>query len=326
MIEVVIPAHNAAAFLHETLESVAAQSEPPSCITVVDDASTDGTPDLAEAWAGSVTPRLTVRVLRNTGPRGPSAARNLAIRTSTADAVALLDADDILEPDHHARLRRALGAVPGALLAFGDHSVFDARGTRIPSGLAENGLARAPATEVEPGIFTFGDDMFHALVNIGIFGTSACLFRRDAALAAGLFDESMMFCEDTDFFLRLLVGGRVAFVRETVARKRVHDSNLTHERNKLQFSVGTMRFLLKLIEADRRGRIALTPMQRGALLAKLPGTVRGHLYLASCAGLQAYGQAARMAVRAGHGGTALHPRHLLCLALRPVLPTPLRPS
>ena len=63
MIEVVIPAHNAAAYLRETLESIAAQTRPPARVTVVDDRSTDGTPALVEAAARELAPRVEIRLL-----------------------------------------------------------------------------------------------------------------------------------------------------------------------------------------------------------------------------------------------------------------------
>ena len=319
MIEVVIPAYNAGAFLRETLESVAAQSLRPACVTVVDDSSTDDTRAVAEACADRLRDRIEIRVLRNPGPRGPSAARNLAIRASEAEAIALLDADDLLAPGHHAVLAQALSAAPDIILAFGDHTVFGPQGTIQESGLARSGVAAMPAEVLAPGTFSLGEESFTALLRTGIFGTSACLFRREAAMRAGLFDETMMHGEDTDLFLRMALDGRFAFRREVVAHKRVHDSNLTHESNKLMFCRGTVRSLTRLAQADDAGRKGLSAPQRSALHAALPGAVQGHLYAASRTGLRAYGDAARMAAQAGHARMAARPRHLLRLAWHAVM-------
>ncbi|WP_426955500.1 glycosyltransferase family A protein [Muricoccus radiodurans] len=323
-IEVVIPAYNAGRYLRETLESVAAQTVPPSLVTVVNDSSADDTVAVAESCARDLADRIPIRVLHNPGPRGPAAARNLAIRTGDLPLVALLDADDLLTPNHHAALRQALEAAPGIVLAFGDHDVFGAGGPVNASGLAASGVAQAPAKDVAPGVFSLGEATFPALLRTGIFGTSACLFRRSAAVTAGLFDEAMMHGEDTDLFLRMSLLGRFVFVREIVARKRVHGENLTHERNKMLFCRGAVRSLTRLAEADRQGGIMLTPGQRKALRAALPGAVQGHLYAASRTGVAAYREAATMAARAGHAGLAAGPKHLLRLALRRLLDRPRR--
>lgn len=70
-------------------------------VVVVDDASTDATSDRA-AEADDGSGRLTI--LRHDRNRGPSAARNYALRSSSADLVAVLDADDFIVPGRFARL------------------------------------------------------------------------------------------------------------------------------------------------------------------------------------------------------------------------------
>jgi glycosyltransferase involved in cell wall biosynthesis len=320
MIEVVIPAYNAAGFLPETLHSVAAQTEPPARVTVVDDRSTDDTAATARACAEELRGRIDVRVIRNAGPRGPSAARNSAIRQSAAEWIALLDADDVLARQHHAVLRQAAAAAGDVVLAFADSTVFrdapdGARLTLTEHYLAESGVANMPADAIAPGVWSLGERMFTALLRYGVFGTSACLFRRETALRAGLFDETMMQGEDTDFFLRLTTLGRFAFVGDVVAHKRVHDANLSHARHRLGFGHATALTLTKLeAAADRLG---LTAMQREALHAALLVSVDEYLYKASLAGLAEYAQAAALARCSGHPALAANPRHLARLLLQP---------
>lgn len=311
MIEVVIPAHNAARFLRATLESCAAQTLPPAQVTVVDDRSTDGTAELAAACAEALAGRIAIRLLRNAGPQGPSAARNTAIRAGTAPLVALLDADDLLAPDHHARLAALLGAAPDAVLAFGDTALFRGAETIVPSLLAKSGIAGLPAEEPAPGCLTLGPRMFAELARTGVFCTSACLFRRDAALAAGLFDEAMMYSEDQDFFLRLALRGGFVFTREVVTRKREHDTNLTHARNALRFCKGTAESLARLAARGEGGGVALSPEQAETVAAQLPKAIGSYLHAASRAGAASYWQAARLAAAAGQAGLALRPRNLL---------------
>src|SRR6266436_3460386 len=92
-VTVVIAAYNAEKFIQETLESVAAQSLDKLELIVVDDGSTDSTPDILRAFADR---RLIVLRQDN---RGVSAARNAGLALARAPYIFFLDADDILLRD-----------------------------------------------------------------------------------------------------------------------------------------------------------------------------------------------------------------------------------
>ncbi|MFO7899046.1 MAG: glycosyltransferase family A protein [Planctomycetota bacterium] len=92
-VSAVIPAYNAERFVAEAVDSALAQTHPNVEVVVVDDGSTDGTPDVLERYDDD--PR--VRVLRQEHA-GPAAARNRAIAEASGEYVAFLDADDLWEP------------------------------------------------------------------------------------------------------------------------------------------------------------------------------------------------------------------------------------
>ncbi len=91
-VSVIIPAHNAAPFIEETLASVRAQTYGDWEVVVADDGSSDATWDLLQA-AG---PR--VRSFRRDSAGGPAVARNLALSHATGEFAVFLDADDLLLP------------------------------------------------------------------------------------------------------------------------------------------------------------------------------------------------------------------------------------
>jgi glycosyltransferase involved in cell wall biosynthesis len=91
-VSVIVPAHNAAAFVGSAIESVRAQTYRDWEIVAVDDGSTDDTWELLRA-AGP-----DVRCLRRETPGGPAAARNLALENARGELVVFLDADDRLLP------------------------------------------------------------------------------------------------------------------------------------------------------------------------------------------------------------------------------------
>ena len=104
-IAVVIPAYNAEKTLERTLQSVIdsvdqARTAIPHLIAeiaVVDDASTDGTHALIEAWADR---HADVKLVTYEQNRGPGFARNEGVRQTTGTFLFFLDADDVFYPNH----------------------------------------------------------------------------------------------------------------------------------------------------------------------------------------------------------------------------------
>src|SRR5687767_4185985 len=93
-VSVCIPSFNHAAFVVEAIQSVLAQSLQDFEIIVTDDASTDGTADIASRIAD---PRI--RIHRHPENFGPSAAINRCIAAAKGKYVALLGSDDSFAPD-----------------------------------------------------------------------------------------------------------------------------------------------------------------------------------------------------------------------------------
>ena len=93
-VSVITPAHNAAAHLAETLDSVFAQTYADYEVVVADDASTDDTAAIVARYADRM------RYVRSASNVGPAGARNLAIEHASGELLALLDADDLWLPDY----------------------------------------------------------------------------------------------------------------------------------------------------------------------------------------------------------------------------------
>ena len=92
-VSVVMPAYQAAWCIGAAASSVLWQTYDDLELVVVDDGSTDGTADVAEALPGPV------RVLRQENA-GVGAARNRGIEAATGELIAFLDADDVVFPRH----------------------------------------------------------------------------------------------------------------------------------------------------------------------------------------------------------------------------------
>src|SRR2546421_634745 len=123
-VSAVIPVYNGERYVGEAIRSVLDQTQPSLECLVVDDGSTDATPDVVSGFGAAVT---HVRTQRG----GVSKARNHGIRIARGELVAFLDHDDVWLPAKLERQVEALRAQPGAMMALGAMEVFDARGATL---------------------------------------------------------------------------------------------------------------------------------------------------------------------------------------------------
>jgi glycosyltransferase involved in cell wall biosynthesis len=113
------PAYNGEAFLQRTLDSLAAQTYPSLRVLIADDASTDATADIAQAYVQRDSRFSLVRRTRNLGWIGNANAM-LGETRGQADYMLFAFHDDVLFPEYVARLAARLDARPDAILAFSD--------------------------------------------------------------------------------------------------------------------------------------------------------------------------------------------------------------
>jgi glycosyltransferase involved in cell wall biosynthesis len=221
-IAVVIPAHNAEPFLDETLESVRAQSVPPSEVIVVDDGSTDRTAAIARRH------RVIVLTQRNIGP---SEARNAAIRHTAQPWIALLDADDVWRPDKLETQWQAIQACPDVGAVFSDFMEFDAAGSEGTSYFSlKPHYWAVKRTEVAPGVMLCDrESLAQQALQGNFFAPSTLVVRRSLLLQVGLFDPGVWGREDIDCILRLLTVCSMAVVERALMRSRLHLTNLTQD-------------------------------------------------------------------------------------------------
>ena len=98
LVSVVVPVYNGAHCLPRCIESLRKQTHPRVEILVVDDGSTDGTPELVKA---------PVRLLSSGGRKGAGAARNVGARTATGEVLFFTDADVVAPPEWIAKALKA---------------------------------------------------------------------------------------------------------------------------------------------------------------------------------------------------------------------------
>jgi glycosyltransferase involved in cell wall biosynthesis len=208
-VAVVVPVY-LAGFLSKALESVMRQSRQPDEVIVVN----DGSPD-RDAIAAAVAPygeRITLLEQNN---EGAAAARNRGMCATTAEYVALLDADDEWYPNFLQEQVAALDARPDLDLIYCDALIT-----------GRTGLAGQRFMESCPSV---GDVTLEALLGQRCTVLlSGVVMRRAAALAVGGFDQTIRRGQDFDLWLRMAHhGSHLAYTSPVLVLRRIHEENLS---------------------------------------------------------------------------------------------------
>lgn len=192
---VVVAAYDAQATIGDALRSVAAQARADVEVVVVDDGSTDGTAERAEAFHDV----LDLRVLRQPN-RGPAAARNAGIALARGRYVSMLDSDDLWLPSYLDRMEAALDAARDAGFAYTDAWALETASGRFRRATA---MARQ-----HPPAGALDAPAFLAELIRRNFVFNAVTIRREALDAVGGYAEDLPQAEDYELWLRLAASGR----------------------------------------------------------------------------------------------------------------------
>ena len=200
-VSVVIPTHNRTAWLELTIRSVLRQHHSDLETIVVDDGSTDDTPELLSRMAD---PR--VRVIRHDSSQGVAASRNHGAAEARGEWIGFVDDDDVWAPDKLASQLDAVDAAGRTWVYAGVVHVDDH--TRLIGGrppLPPDAVARLVRHyNVVPG------------------GGSNVIVQRDAFQRAGPFDVRLKNTEDWEMWIRLNEQGPPAWVPRPLVGKREH--------------------------------------------------------------------------------------------------------
>lgn len=216
MIDVIIPAYNAAHYLPFALESLLLQDSPDWHAVLVDDGSTDNTPAVVDNYRERLGSKLTYIRQSN---RGLPAARNAAIAASHGEFLALLDADDIWLPSRVSEALEAFSRQPSLGLVYSGVTLIDQDGVPF---LNFTGDARnAP----ENTVFKIYTSEIH-------LPCPTVTFRRAAIDKVGVFDETFRSTEDRDLWLRIAQHYPVAYIPRVLAqyRRSPHSMSMNHAR------------------------------------------------------------------------------------------------
>ncbi len=210
-ISIIIPIYNAAGFIGEAIESLAAQTFSPSEIIVVDDGSTDNTKLVLD---GLISGGDIKYIFQEN--QGPAAARNTGIKNSHGEFIAFLDADDIWSSD---KLQRQMELFnnPSVGLVYSDVEYF---GDPYKFKLFSESVRKFYRGRVTSD-----------LLRHNFIPTSSVIVRRSLFDEAGYFLENNVklgIGEDYHLWLRLSLLSEFDFVEDPLVRYRIHGSQVTN--------------------------------------------------------------------------------------------------
>jgi GT2 family glycosyltransferase len=207
-IDVLIPVFNGDATLERSIESIRSQSLPPRNIIIVDDGSTDSTPEIL---ADLQQRDASIKVVTQCNG-GIVDALNNGLAHASSSLVARHDADDLADPERFRLQADYLSAHPDCVAVSGAYRYIDDAGratgeTESPASLPGADPCWIPSRE---------PFLSHPFLTV----------RRDALLEVGGY-RYLFHSEDTDLYWRLKRKGKLHNLTEILGSYRMHDQSIS---------------------------------------------------------------------------------------------------
>lgn len=210
-------------FLPRQLASILGQTRLPDELIVVDDASSDATPAIIDAFAD--TAPFEVRLIRSPAQRGSTRSFGTAIEAAAGDIIMLADQDDLWLPQKIARIESIFEASPGTTFAFSDALLIDEHDVASSQTLWQSRRFTEPL-QVQVRSHPFRQ-LSHRFLATGC----TMAFRADLTGLVLPFPESAdqndpAMLHDRWISIILSAAGPVAVVPEPLVAYRIHPSQL----------------------------------------------------------------------------------------------------
>lgn len=206
-VSIIIPTYNRADYLPRAINSVLEQTFEDFELIIVDDASTDETPQIVRRYTDD-----RIHYIQFEENQGANAARNAGIRAADGEFIALLDSDDAFRPRHLEvttdRLQCAPSECAGVFTSFAyikDGEMFNV--SYVPEGIIS----------------------YEEMQGNPIGGFCAMMFRPSVFNEVGMPDEHFAYCDDLEFFLRILRQHTLIGINEILFDCFVHNERMSSE-------------------------------------------------------------------------------------------------
>jgi len=207
-ISILLPVYNMEKYLAETLNSLLRQTFQDFELVLVDDASSDRSPEIAREYAEKFT---MCRIIRNETNQHLARTLNIGLQACQGEYVFRIDADDCLTPDALEKMVKTLERDTGL------------------NGVVCDALRVDPKGRPSRILLTLTEDYYlkKSMLFRTAFGGQPCLIRRDVWFAAGLHAEHLRAGSDRDIGIKMAKHIRIAGIPERLYIYREHADNIT---------------------------------------------------------------------------------------------------
>ena len=222
-ISIIIPVYNSAAYLPACLDSVLSQTHPATEIILVEDGSSDSSPEICAAYAEKAP---QIRIISGSHG-GPGAARNLGIRAATGEYIVFVDSDDVCEPK---LLETLLANIPDEYNSMAICGILLTDETGTPTGEYVENYRLLSAHD-------YVSDILSAWKTSPLCGAVySKLYRRELLQDHHvLFEEDTTYAEDFCFNLKYLqYVGKIVILPDLLYRYRFGRKGSLTEKNLLE--------------------------------------------------------------------------------------------
>lgn len=235
-ISVLMTVFNGQQWLSEAIQSVLDQTYADFEFVIVDDGSTDATPDILQR-AAAQDPRIRVISHEN---MGVSRSVNLVLPELRYDWVARVDADDLMSPDRLERQMAFLAENPDLAVASCFADYIDRNGKVVGRYINQLTTREEVRDWIQSGRVIY-------------FIQSGAIMRRDVVEQVGGYRPAFSVCEDTDLWNRIAEAGHAVLVQpEVLMQVRIHARSLT--RSSLMLQMQQFRWLEDSARRRRAGQ------------------------------------------------------------------------
>jgi glycosyltransferase involved in cell wall biosynthesis len=204
--------YNGSTYLQESIDSILNQTFTDFEFIIIDDCSTDQSWEILQEYADRDT---RIRLFQNQQNLGLTKSLNRGLTLAQGKYIARQDADDIALPDRFQKQIDVLEQQPDVVLVSGEMEWIDATGQSLGS------MKRTCSAELVPWQLLFYN-------HVG--GHSQVVYRRQAALTAGGYDEARRYSQDYDLWSRLVKHGKIVILPDFLQLQRLHDQAISAQK------------------------------------------------------------------------------------------------
>ena len=236
-VSVIVPNYNYGRYIRKRIQSIMRQTYPIYELIVLDDASTDGSAEMAKSIILDLktqNPNLNVRFVGNQKNSGKAMlAWKQGLKLATGDYVWIAEADDLCSPRFLEEVMKGFDD-PDVVLSYSESMIINSIGMMVApnfrwsrdkekSGHYKKSYIKGGRTEIEEIM----------AIRCTIPNVSGVVFRKDAIRARDL-EKALEFNQVGDWYLyvKVLENGKISYNRKALNKFRIHGGSKTAESKK----------------------------------------------------------------------------------------------